>query len=114
VTGPLCVFAGQILAAKRKGLREYGILGAEYTRDFDRRWLRTADRDGAGLLGSADIKSLADLDTAFNVIREMSPLPVGRDTLFQLIVATLAPFAPLLLTMIPLEELLDRIIGAVF
>src|SRR5512139_640274 len=85
---PRCVFAPQILAAKRTGLREYGILGAEYTRDFDRRWLRTPNRDGEALLGSGDIQSLADLGNAFSMIKEMSPLPVGRDTLFQLIVAT--------------------------
>jgi hypothetical protein len=114
VTGPLCVFAPQILAAKRKGLREYGILGAEYTRDFDRRWLRSADRDGEALLGSGDIQSLADLGNAFSVIKEMNALPVGRDTLIQLILVTVVPFVPLLFTMIPLEELLDRIIGAVF
>jgi hypothetical protein len=114
VLGPLCVFAPQILAAKRTGLRDYGILAAEYTREFDQRWLRSRDRDGEELLGSGDIQSLADLGNAFTVIREMKALPFGRDTFVQLTVATLIPFVPLLFTMIPLEELLDRIIGAVF
>jgi len=114
VLGPLCVFAPQILAAKREGLRDYGILGAEYMREFDRRWLRSADRDGEKLLGSGDIQSLADLGNAFTVIREMKALPFGRDTFVQLVSATLIPFVPLLFTMFPLEEMLDRIIGAVF
>lgn len=114
VLGPLCVFAPQILAAKRKGLREYGILAAEYTREFDRRWLRSAGRDDQELLGSADIQSLADLGNAYAVIKEIKAIPVSRDTFVQLIMATVIPFAPLLLTMMPLEELLNRIIGAVF
>ena len=38
----------------------------------------------------------------------------GRDLLVQLIVATLAPFAPLVLTMIPFEKLLDRRIQSMF
>lgn len=114
VLGPLCVFAPQILAAKRKGLREYGSFAAEYMRDFDRRWLRTADRDGEAMLGAADIQSLADLGNAFGVIREMKAVPFGRDTFVQLTMATVVPFAPLLLTMFPLEEMLNRIIGAVF
>ncbi|HWS02702.1 MAG TPA: hypothetical protein VN448_04820, partial [Gammaproteobacteria bacterium] len=114
VLGPLCVFAPKILAAKRKGLREYGQFTAEYMREFDRRWLRSTDRDGEALLGAADIQSLADIGNAFNVIKEIKALPFGRDTFVQLLAAVLIPFAPLLLTMMPLEALLDRLIGAVF
>jgi hypothetical protein len=114
VLGPLCVFAPQILAAKRKGLREYGHLAADYMREFDRRWLRTADREGEAMLGSGDIQSLADLGNAFGVIREMKAVPFGRDTFVQLTMATVVPFVPLLFTMFPLEEMLNRIIGAVF
>ena len=65
VLGPLTVFAPQILAAKRQGLREYGAFAADYMRDFDRRWLRSADHDEESLLGSGDIQSLADLGNAF-------------------------------------------------
>lgn len=114
VLGPLCVFAPQILAAKRQGLREYGQFAAEYMRDFDRRWLRSADRDGVTLLGTGDIQSLADLGNAFDIIREIKPVPFGRDAFVQMIAATLAPFVPLLLTLMPLEALLDRLMGAVF
>ncbi|MCX6873460.1 MAG: hypothetical protein NTW21_06580 [Verrucomicrobia bacterium] len=111
VLGPLMVFAPQILAAKRRGLREYGAFAAEYTRDFDRRWLRSADHDGEPLLGTGDIQSLADLGNSFSVIREMRAVLFSRDMLVQLLWATLAPFVPLVFTMIPLNELLDRIIG---
>jgi hypothetical protein len=48
------------------------------------------------------------------VVREMKAVPFGRDTLVQLTIATVIPFAPLLFTMFPLEEMLNRIIGAVF
>ncbi len=114
VLGPLSVFGPQILAAKRKALREYGKFAAEYSREFDRRWLRSSDRDGEALLGSGDIQSLADLGNAFSVIKEMKALPFSRDVFVQLILATVVPFFPLLFTMFPLEELLNRLIGAVF
>jgi hypothetical protein len=114
VLGPLTVFAPKILAAKRKGLHEYGVLAADYARKFERRWLRTADHEDQELLGSADIQSLADLDASVGIVKSITPLPVGRELLLQLILATVVPFAPLLLTMFPLEELLNRIIGAVF
>jgi hypothetical protein len=114
VLGPLCVFAPKILAAKRIGLREYGRFTAEYLRAFDRRWLRSADRDGVELLGAADIQSLADIGNAFDVIREIKAFPFGRDTFVRLLAAILVPFVPLLFTLMPLEALLDRLIGAVF
>ena len=113
VLGPLSVFAPQILASKRGGLREYGAFAADYSREFDRRWLRSADHDQEALLGTGDIQSLADLGNAFTVIREIRALPFSRDMLFQLIWATLVPFVPLVFTLFPLEELLDRLIGAV-
>jgi hypothetical protein len=114
VLGPLAVFAPQILTAKRRGLREYGAFAADYTRDFHRRWLCSADHDAEPLLGTGDIQSLADLGNAFAVIKEIKAVPFNRDMLFQLVWATVIPFAPLVLTMIPLDELLDRIIGAAF
>jgi len=111
---PLLVFAPKILAAQRQGLREYGAFTAEYMREFDRRWLRSRDRDGASLLGTGDIQSLADIGNAFTVIREMKPVIFSRAMLVQLTAAMLIPFVPLVFTMIPLEQLLDRIIGAIF
>lgn len=112
VLGPLTVFAPQILAAKRSGLREYGAFAADYAREFHRRWLLRADHDGESLLGTGDIQSLADLGNSFSMIHEMKAVPFSRDMFLQVIWATLLPFAPLVFTMIPLEELLDRIIGA--
>jgi hypothetical protein len=114
VLGPLTVFAPQILAAKRGGLREYGAFVAEYTREFDRRWLRSADHDKQSLLGTGDIQSLADIGNAFAVIKEMKAVPFSRDMFLQLLWATLMPFVPLVFTMIPLNELLKRIVGAAF
>jgi len=114
VLAPLLVFAPVILAAKRQGLRDYGNFATEYTRDFDRRWLRSRDRDGEPLLGTGDIQSLADLANAYAIVRGMRPVIFTRDLFVQLCVAILLPFVPLVFTMIPLEQLLDRIIGAIF
>jgi hypothetical protein len=41
----------------------------------------------------------------------MRPVPVTKEMVIQLAVATLAPIAPLALTMMPLEELLKKLIG---
>jgi len=40
--------------------------------------------------------------------------PVTKESILQLVVATLAPIVPLALTMMPLEELLKTLLGVVF
>ncbi len=109
VLGPLLMFSPQLARAKRVGLREYGALSQRYAREFDAKWLRGGAPAGEPFLGSADIQSLADLANSFEVVRTMRFVPVTRDAVFGLVVATLAPLAPLMLTMMPLEELLKTL-----
>jgi len=113
VLGPLLVFSPRLMSAKRTGLREYGMLASRYVSEFDRKWVRGGAADDEPLVGSGDIQSLADLGNSFQVIRDIQPLPFGRDTVIQLVVITLLPILPLVLTMIPLEELITKLLGAV-
>jgi len=114
VLGPLLVFAPQLAHAKRKGLREYGTLAERYVREFDTKWLRGGAPADEPLVGSGDIQSLADLGNSYEVVRTMRVAPVTKEAVVQLVVATLAPIAPLLLTMMPLEQLLKTLLGVLF
>jgi hypothetical protein len=114
VLGPLLVFAPKLAAAKRAGLREYGTLAKRYMDEFDHKWLRGGAPPGEPLMGSADIQSLADLGNSFEVIKDMRLVPFNLQSVLQLAVITLAPLLPLTLTMISLEELLDRLLKVVF
>ncbi len=114
VFGPLLLFAPQLSEAKRIGIREYGTLAERYVREFDSKWLRGKEPLEEPLVGSADIQSLADLSHSFEVVRTMRIVPVSKDVIFRFVLATLAPLAPLALTMMPLEELLKRLAGIVF
>jgi hypothetical protein len=114
VFGPLLVFVPQLAEARRKGLREYGTLAERYTRAFDEKWLRGGAPPDEPLLGSGDIQSLADLGNSLEVIRSMRTVPITKEALFQLGMVTFAPMLPLLLTAMPLEELLKRLFGLVF
>jgi hypothetical protein len=114
VLGPLLVFAPQLAHARRMGLREYGTLAARYVRDFDAKWLRGGAPTDERLIGSGDIQSLADLSNSFEVVRTMRIVPFTKESILQLAVVTVAPVAPLLLTMMPLEELLKKLLGILF
>jgi hypothetical protein len=113
ILGPMLVFAPKLAAAKRAGVREYGTLAQRYVREFDDKWLRGPPADES-LIGSADIQSLADLGTSFEVVRGMRWVPFTAQTVLQLAVTTLLPVVPLMLTMISLEELLGRLLEMVF
>jgi hypothetical protein len=112
--GPLLVFAPQLAQAKRMGTREYGTLAERYVREFDVKWLRGGASGDEPLMGSGDIQSLADLGNSFEVVRTMRIAPVTKETILLLAAATLAPVAPLLLTMMPLEQLLKKLLGILF
>ena len=114
VLGPLLVFSPQLARVKRQGLREYGTLATRYVREFDAKWLRGGAAADEPLVGSGDIQSLADLAGSYEVVRTMHLVPIKRDDVLRLVVATLAPIVPLALTMMSFEELLKTLFGVLF
>jgi hypothetical protein len=113
VFGPLLVFT-PLASAKRRGLNEYGTLAERYVREFDSKWLRGGAPESEPLQGSADIQSLADMGNSFSVVKSMKLAPITRDAILQLAAAVLIPLSPLLLTVMPLEELATKLLGLVF
>lgn len=114
ILGPLLVFMPKLDAARRVGLREYGTLAYRYAREFDQKWLRGGALPDDSLIGSADIQSLADMGGSYDVVKEMKLSPVTMRTVLDLAITTLLPVGPLVLTIIPLEELLDHLLRLVF
>lgn len=111
---PLCVFGAGLAEAKRRGLREFGTLAGAYVREFDAKWLRGVPPAEEPLVGTADIQSLADLGNSFEVVTEMRVVPVTKADLLGVVAATLLPIAPLLLTIMPIDQLLQGLFGLVF
>jgi hypothetical protein len=113
VLAPLLLFMPKLARAKREGLAEYGALASEYVKEFNQKWLRRKVQADE-LLGSGDIQSLADLGNSFAVVREMRAVPFATDDVIRLLVATVVPLVPLLLTIMPLEQLVTQAIKIVF
>jgi hypothetical protein len=112
ILGPLTMFSPLLSRTKRIGLREYGTLVSGYVIDFDKKWVHGGT--GEGILGTGDIQSLADLANSYAVVREMNLVPFSRGDMIQLACATALPLLPLLLTMMPLEELVTRVVKVIF
>ena len=114
VLGPLFVFYPQLRAARRNGMVEYGALGQAYAREFNRKWLQGTPPAGEPMLGSADFQSLADLHNGFEMVRGIRLVPFTMKNVTSLAATVLLPVAPLLLTMISVEQLIDRLLKALF
>jgi hypothetical protein len=106
VLAPLLVFTPILLETKRRGLLQYGTLGTDYTSSFHKKWIISARTPEEPLLGTGDIQSLADLGNSFGFIEKMNALPMKRRMPIHLALACLLPMAPLLLTVMPLKEIL--------
>jgi hypothetical protein len=109
--GPLMVFAPQLARAKRKAILEYGALGQQYVSAFDTKWIRGGAPQDEPLVGSADLQSLADLGNSFQTVTSMTAVPLTREVVIAVVVATLLPTVPLILTMMPLADALKLLMG---
>ncbi len=114
VLTPLFFFVGRLGAVRREGLREYGIVGSRYVNEFKQKWIDGGAPQGESIVGSGDIQSLADLSNSFQVVQEMSLVPFGKTLVIRMAIFLALPFLPLLLTIIPLEQLIDRAMGVFF
>lgn len=108
---PLVVFAPVLIAANLKATREFGALANGVARSFEARWMQDKTRQRSELLDVGEVSAMADLDATVAVVREMHFVPVTRGGLLWVGVAVLAPLLPLLLTMMPADELIQRLVG---
>jgi len=108
---PLTFFGVALNRAGLQGKREYGLLAARYVDGFRAKWIQGKPPEGEPLVGSADIQSLADLANAYDVVQEMRTLPVSWQTVVRLAILIAVPFAPLMLTIFPFNELIGRLVG---
>jgi len=111
VVTPLLFFVIHLSKTKRAGTREYGVVGSRYVAEFRRKWIDGHAAKDEALIGTADIQSLADLANSFEVVTDMQIVPFSRASVVRLAIVSLLPFAPLLLTMFRLDQLIDRALG---
>ena len=108
--GPLIVFARHLVPGRIMGGLEYDGLATLYTRLFHARWIEGGER--RDVLGTADIQTLADLESSCEVVHHMRPVPFSPSSVIPIAVAALAPLIPVALLRVPVVELL-KTIGAV-
>lgn len=111
---PLTFFSLQLLRAKRVGTLAYGVTASRYVNDFRNKWIDGQNQSSQDILGTSDIQSLSDLANSYEVTVQMRILPFSKRNLVTLVVVLLLPLLPLLLTMMPIEEMIKNIFKIIF
>jgi hypothetical protein len=101
--GPLLVFTPQLIEARRQGILDCGGRACDEGRRF-RRHL-TDGRARRPEPSGADLAALSDVTTVYReAVDRMQLVLVDRRDLIALLVATLLPVVPMMLSRVPLEE----------
>ena len=114
VLAPLSFFVFHLELARRMARREFGILASTYVDSFRDKWVQHISVSAEPLLGTPDLQSLADLGNSFNTVNDIGLLPFGKQALISLGGILLLPLVPLVLTIVPLKDIVDWIIKLAF
>src|SRR5262249_34229967 len=106
---PPLAFSGRLGRCRFRALLDYGTLIGQHDRAFDERWIKAPGIDRAGLLGSPDVSSVADIGTVYEHVERMQLIPFDKKALLVLASAALIPMIPLVGTAIPLNEILAKL-----
>ena len=112
--GPVLVFGGKLIEARRRGILDYGGLGRALGRELEKRWLDERNRVDEAALDVQHFSSTADLYQVVSNVYQMKAFPIDIQDLIALIVVTLLPFLPALLFEMPLNEILSDLVKVMF
>ena len=112
--GPVLVFGGKLVEARRRGILHYGGLAGAVGRELEKKWLDDRNRVDEGALDVPHFSATTDLYQVVSNVYQMKPFPIDTQDLIALIVVTLLPFLPALLFEIPLNEILSDLMKVMF
>jgi hypothetical protein len=107
---PLLVFTPRLARTKRAAWGTYTRFASEYVWRFEKKWM--CEGESEEMLGSGDIQSMADLGGTFERMVEMRVVAVDRRAALSFALAIVAPMLPLVLTMMPLRDIVKILFHA--
>ena len=110
-TLPLFCFSGPLRRARLRGLVDYGPLAGALGRRFEARWFAPDQAVEDDALAAPDFSATTDLYSIVANVHRMSLVPVGLKDLAPLVVATLLPFIPVALLVVPVDQMIGRVLG---
>jgi len=109
---PLAFFVPRLVALRRQGILEYGVLGQIQSRDFHQKWIHHGAGHDAEFLSAPEISTLCDFGQDYERVEQLRPFPADRKALIALAVSVAVPMLPLILAVIPLTVVLKSLLAA--
>lgn len=91
------------------GYVEYGSLAHIHAEQFHEKWVQGRQAHFEELLAAPEMEALSCLAQSLDRLRRIRLMPIDRFTLIQVIAAAAVPMLPVILTQVPLSELLRMI-----
>lgn len=111
---PLLAYSNRLSRCRFSGLLDYSTLVLQHDRAFDEKWIKRSHAESdERLLGSPDIQSLADIATVYSHVDEMLLMPFDKKAFVVLFVSAVLPMVPLVATVIPLKDILAKLVKLV-
>jgi hypothetical protein len=109
--GPLTTFAAPLARLKVSALLNYSAFVSHHNRAFQDKWTSPAPK-GVDALGSPDVSSLADLGAGYMAVEGLLPIPADKATLLVVLVSASLPWLGVVLTQVPVLDVLKALAGA--
>jgi hypothetical protein len=112
--GPLAVFSAKLTHLGRVGYLQYGSLAHLHAEQFHERWVDGREDHLPELLTAREVNVLHNMASSFDRMQNTKLLPLDRITLLEITAAAAVPMLPVIVTQVPLVELLRIVVRALF
>jgi hypothetical protein len=102
---PLAAFLGPLKRARRQALLDYGALVGRHGRLVRERWIEGKALDDDAVLNAPELGPVADTVAAYDAVKAMRTVPVGKAAIVPLAAAALAPMVAVLAIQMPIKDL---------
>jgi hypothetical protein len=111
--GPLAIFASKLAHIYRVGYLQYGSLAHLHAEQFHEKWVHGRQGHLQELLAAPEMETLIHLAESVDRLRRTKLLPIDRLTIIQVAAAGAVPMLPVIMTQIPVADLLKLIMRSV-
>jgi hypothetical protein len=113
LAGPALLLVVPMVRLQDWGTFRYGGLASNVGSAFERRWLDAGRPSDVDALSAQDFSATTDLYQIVSNVRQINPFVVDLRNLIVLTVATLLPYVPVVLMVMPLDEILEFVVNAI-
>jgi hypothetical protein len=110
---PLLLFAPRLRSSQMRGMFEYGVLAGAAGRRFEDKWLANPNAVNANVLDVPDFSSTTDLYQTVSNVYATRYTPADLKTWRELLFMMALPFVPVIVTAVPLKEILHGVVKLV-